>query len=119
MDPRAGSSWFEPGILLTIIVGSTSIPRRPAVFHGRKAVDGQFSASLVDRLSFSWGPFHRSKVLVSLKLEDLPEVGHASRARVIKDLFEVRGGAGELSERLMRAFWPVLLQQWLLVFTAA
>ncbi|KAJ6780358.1 hypothetical protein PWT90_06553 [Aphanocladium album] len=119
MGLRAGSSWFEPGILLTIIVGSTSIPRRPAVFRGSKAVDGQFSASILDRLSFAWGPFHRSKVPVNLKLEDLPEVGHMSRARVIKNLFEIRGGAGELSERLIRAFWPVLLQQWLLVFAAA
>ncbi|KAJ3493432.1 hypothetical protein NLG97_g4735 [Lecanicillium saksenae] len=121
MGSEPQSNWFELCLLLIIIVASTSIPRRPAVFYGGKAVDRQFSASVIGRLTFAWGPFHQSKseVPTSLKMEDLPEIGYASRVRVLKDVFEVRGGTGELWQRLMRAFWSVLVQQWLLVFLAA
>lgn len=118
---RPASNCMEICLLLVILVASLSIPRRPSVVHHGKAVDRQFSVSLLDRLTFAWGPFHQAGVIVptSMKMEDLSEVGHTSRLRSMKQTFETGGGAGELWQQLIRAFWPTILRQWMLVFVTA
>lgn len=115
------SDGIEICSLLIIVVGGLSIPRRPTVFRGGKNVDREFSVSFLGRLSFAWGPFHQSRATVpkSMKMDDMPEIGHSSRLRVIRSEFEAHGGVGDLWKRLIRAFWPTLLQQWLFVFITA
>lgn len=118
---RPASIFIEICLLLLILVASLSIPRRPTVVHHGKTVDRQFSVSLLDRLTFAWGPFHQAGVIVPtvMKMEDLPQVGHTSRLRSIKETFETDGGAGELWQQLIRAFWSTILRQWMLVFVTA
>lgn len=111
--------WLQVGSLLAVFLAGLSIPRHPSVLYQGLKVDREFSVSFWSRLTFSWGPFHASGSIIpgSMKMADLPEVGHASRVATLKEIWTAAGTNKpvHLWRHLMRAFFPTLIIQWSLV----
>lgn len=122
-DGRPDVIWPRVGSLSAVFLAGLSIPRQPSVLHQGLQVDRESSVSFWRRLTFSWGPFHASGSVIpeNMKMADLPEVGHASRVTTLKKIW-TPAGAGKpvhLWRQLMRAFFPTLVTQWLLVFISS
>ncbi|KAI5306338.1 hypothetical protein KEM56_001329 [Ascosphaera pollenicola] len=71
---------------------SLLIPRRPAVFHDEKTVEGEKTASWAGRVSFMWANqvLDYAKRYRSLTLDELPALHYELRARTLLERFEER-----------------------------
>ena len=69
-------------IALSLIILALSSPRRPGVFFDGNVVDGQYTVSLVRRLTFSWVSdiMRRARNTTSLHMPDLPILHQAMRS---------------------------------------
>lgn len=117
--------WPHIVAAMAVIFGCITLPRRPIVFFNGKQVDQENGAPILDRLTFSWSPFHQSRAAISetIDLHDLPDVSHKLRARTLKDRFNntLGGKVGELIlwKQLLRTLRRQLIHQWLLIFLKA
>lgn len=77
-------------VALGITITYCSVPRRPDVYRDGKIVDQQYTASILDRLGFSWSdPVLRFVAAKNgLEVEDLPEIHYQIRSRTLRERFD-------------------------------
>lgn len=96
-------------------VSSLCIPRRPEVFdRDGKPIDGQFTASALDRFTWGW-PLYLLKMAGKrnqLDLEDLPRPDHYTRAADLSDDWKRRASKQPLWIALTLAHKRAIAKQW-------
>lgn len=94
-----------------------TVPRRPAVFHNGRPVDGQWTVSLFSRYTYSWPSafLERTKSGKKLSFDDFPALDHYTRARDLYDHFNaIAARGGSMLKHLILAFLPTLAAQYIL-----
>ncbi|KAJ6187247.1 ABC transporter family protein, partial [Penicillium mononematosum] len=110
-----GFGVFSTLVILSGLGGNISFPRRPQTFRGRKPVDGQFTTSILSRITFSWArdvmPIVKGKGN-KFVVDDLPEMANQARAETLLDSFrQARSTGVSLWWTLIRLHRGVLIQQ--------
>jgi hypothetical protein len=114
--------WSQLVAALVVLLACASLPRRPMVFFQGNRVDHEHGASILARLSFSWGPFHQTwagGIPEKIGLRDLPAVAHNLRVRTLERRFRNKAGKAVLWRQIFRTFLARLIRQWLLVLLKA
>lgn len=115
-DPWALSSIFsiiQIALLVAISVASTSLPLRPEVFHDGNHVLPEYSASFLDRFTFSFlkNLLALAKEKNDLDMADLPTMTAESRARDSLDAWKMKAGTGPLWVKIWNVYkWLIGLQ---------
>ena len=88
---------------LTLLLIAINTPRRPTLVSRGSAVDDQYTASLIRRLTFAWvSPIlrHARSTVTSLNFEELPALHHAIRASSLHTFFKSLG--------VQKALWKTI-----------
>ncbi|KAE8376148.1 P-loop containing nucleoside triphosphate hydrolase protein, partial [Aspergillus bertholletiae] len=80
---------MNQGILGISILITLSLPRRPRIFRDGKAIDGEYSSSILGRLSFHWAGelVTLAETRRRITLDNLPELNDRTRAKVLQEEF--------------------------------
>ncbi|KAL2004890.1 hypothetical protein VTN00DRAFT_3163 [Thermoascus crustaceus] len=97
------------------------LPRRPDVFKNGKLVDQQSTVSFLSRTTFSWADTVLKFTMRnrSLDIDDLPELHNAMRSKTLRSEFDNVKGSRRLWKTLIRAHFPVIVEQLLLTLVAS
>lgn len=115
-------TWPQCAAATSALYALLSLPRRPIVYFQNHRVDNEDGASLLARLSFSWGIQHDASDTPPERytLENLPGVAHNQRVATVEARFaKVTSDEQSLPARLVWAFKRQFAQQWGLVFVQA
>ncbi|EJT81257.1 hypothetical protein GGTG_01241 [Gaeumannomyces tritici R3-111a-1] len=102
---------------LGAVLSFASFRQRPDVYHEGHLVDQQHTASIIQRMSYSWNKtvFRVAKER-QLEKADLPDLDHTRRSANLSSKFLARQLTGRLWRQLIVAHWQRLGQQWAISF---
>ena len=105
----------------TTAITCALMPRRPRDFHSSKAVDRQYTVSLLERLSFSWaGPVMGAIIgNPDIEVNELPRLHDTAQSATLGDRFSIFVSPKSLSATLARIHWCGILQAVLLLLLFA
>ena len=116
-----GLAVTQIGMAVITLVACVSLPRRPAVFlDNGKPVDGEFTVSLFNRLTFAW---NQSFLEVSsrkiVQLDDLPRPACRTRASALQQSFDSKRRPSSLWKSIFFAHYQSFLVQFILTVLQA
>ncbi|KAJ5836573.1 ABC bile acid transporter [Penicillium robsamsonii] len=77
--------WLCSTIVILLGLGAClSFPRRPKIFRDSNPVDGQFTTSVLGRLSFGWA----TDIMSAAKNTEIPQMTHKARAKSLHESFK-------------------------------
>ena len=108
-------------LALVLFISGLSIPRRPQVFDKGSSVDGQFTASVIGRLTFHWATpvLSYARKHPGLKMEELPTLADYTRSNFLQNRFNVNVKFNRLWKTLFWNFKWSFLMQFILVVSVS
>ena len=119
-DSSDSSNFLQIGATLVVLTALSAHPRHPGRTFGASAVDRQVTASLLERLTYSWSrkllhiQRHRD-----IQFGDIPELHGSNRVGSLIGLKPNYDGSGRLWKWLLRTHIIAVISQWTLAFILA
>jgi ABC-type multidrug transport system fused ATPase/permease subunit len=103
--------------VVALLVTFGAVPRRPDVYRDEKAVDRQYTTSILGRLSFAWPVpiLNFAATNKGLEIDDLPEIDYHTRSKTLRKAFEDVGKKNKLWKSIFWSHKWAFISQWILV----
>lgn len=101
------------GLSLVAMIAFISIPRRPVLYSSGRPVDGEYTASFLGRMCFSWASdlIRRAEKQKNIEYSQLPHLPALRRAAILSAAWAKSKQRSRLWRTLFVAFrWPLITQ---------